>query len=99
MINKIDSLDDFIIISLSHNVSQKTLTKLNYEFKSFLNYPFSLEKNTFTIEAKLNDDEFSLLYKEICEILDAYNIKLDNSTSIDGKIKDAVLEENNFSEF
>jgi SNF2 family DNA or RNA helicase len=99
MINKIDSLDDFIIISLSDDVSQKTLTKLNYEFKSFLNYPFSLEKNTFTIEAKLNDDEFSLLYKEICEILDAYDIILDNSLSIDGKIKDAVLEENNFLEF
>ena len=97
--NKIDSHIDSIIISLDDTILENTIKKVEHNLKSFIDYPVSYENKVFTIWAKLNNEDFSKLYTEICEILIADNISVINSNNVDEKIKDSVNEDENFNKF
>ena len=77
--NKIDSHIDSIVISLDDTILENTIKKVEHNLKSFIDYPVSYENKVFTIWAKLNNEDFSKLYTEICEILIADNIGVTNS--------------------
>lgn len=97
--NKIDSHNDSIVIYLDESILENTIKKIENDLKSFINYPVSYEKKVFTIWGEFNNEEFSILYKEICEILIAYEIDLLNSDKVDEKIKESVTEDENFDKF
>jgi SNF2 family DNA or RNA helicase len=97
--NKIDSNSDSIVIYLDDSILENTIKRVESNLKSFINFPITYENKVFTIWAKLNNEEFSLLYKDISEILAAFKIELINSENVNDQIEDFTNEEINFEKF